>query len=109
MDRNECDSVGMTFWNIPMEITPELREKVQEYHEYHGDTHIKIIRVVRDEVGAPALLVRLRDADGAKMSVIDCDMGDYISEITGGPREDEAEMLEWYQNEKETDRSEYDD
>ena len=90
-----------TFYHVKMEITDELRREVREYHEFHGDTSCKIIKVVRDEDGYPALLVRVRNAAREKYSCIDSAAGGYISETASCPREDEAAMVEWFAGEKD--------
>ena len=89
-----------TFWEMELPITDELRQMVKEYHEYHGDRSSRIVKVVRDDVGYPALLVRVRNRAGAWYSCIDSYGGDYISEIASTPTDDEECLLCWYCGEK---------
>lgn len=91
--------------SLELKITPELRRLVKEYHDYHGDRTCRIVKVIYDEEGYPALLVRVRNCDGDKYSCIEGysrdSTGDgYISEICSCPTEDEKAMVEWFESDK---------
>lgn len=58
---NEQEPYRPTFFDMALPITKELRQMVKEYHEYHGDLSCRIVKVVRDEVGYPSLLVRAKE------------------------------------------------
>lgn len=93
-----------TFWDMKLPITPELRKKVREYHEYQGDRTGYAVKVVRAEDGHPAVLARAVNAAGLKISVIhgvDAD-GD-VYEICSAPRECEERMVAWFGTEPEDD------
>lgn len=90
-----------SFWGMELPITDELRQMVKEYHEYHGDRSCRIVRVVRDDVGYPSLLVRVRNRAGERYSCIDGYGGGYISEIASAPTEDEEGLVCWYSGGKD--------
>jgi hypothetical protein len=69
-------------------MTQELRQQIRDYHEYHGDEHVRIVRKVFDDDGWPAVLVRIGD-DVSCIDTID----DYIVELCSCRREDEAKMV----------------
>lgn len=107
---NEQEPYRPTFFDMELPITKELRQMVKEYHEYHGDLSCRIVKVVRDEVGYPSLLVRAKNYKGEKISCIESNAGGYISEIASAPTEDEECLLCWFSGEKEDgDYDEQDD
>lgn len=85
--------ISVDFHDMELKITPELREKVREYHLDQGDKRCRVVRVVRDEKGFPFALVRITDAKGIKRSCID-NVFDYVVEHTSCDRNDEAEMVQ---------------
>jgi hypothetical protein len=81
-----------------MQITPELRDAVWEYHAYHNDSHARIIQTVKDPQGYECLLVRMTDAEGKKYSCIDMVDGfGRISELVFCERQKEAEMVKAFE------------
>jgi hypothetical protein len=66
----------------------ETRKAIYEYHQFHGDGHVKIVKEIFDENGLPAALVRLNDTE----SCIDFTY-DYITEFDSFPRACEEEAV----------------
>lgn len=74
-------------------LTRELRQKVADYHAYHGDKDVRIIRLIPDERGKlTGILVRIGD----DVSTIDSEMFDYITELDSCNRAEEELMVSRY-------------
>ena len=76
------------------EISNEIREKVKEYHEYHGDEEIEIVKMIPDDMGIlSGILVRIGD----DVSVIDyCYDDGYVTEIDFDKRTNEDKLISRY-------------
>lgn len=80
-----------------LKITPELKQAVREYHAYHGDKSARVMKVLHDEEGFPALLVHIKNEKGELYTCIDTvDCDGYISELYSAPRENAEEIIECY-------------
>jgi hypothetical protein len=74
----------------------ETRKAIKEYHEYHGDTKIKIVKEISDHKGLRAALVRIGD----DTSCIDM-ISNYISEFDSCSRDSENDMVKRFENGEE--------
>ena len=81
-------------------LSAETKERIKEYHRYHGDIRIKIVKVIKDSEGYDAVLVRVQNADGVRYSCLDLmdGVGDF-SELDGVPTEREHELIERFTRE----------
>lgn len=81
------------------EISNEIREKVKEYHEYHGDKKIRIIKMIPDDMGIlSGILVRIGD----DVSVIDyCYDDGYVTEIDFDKRTNEDKLISRFRSKTE--------
>jgi hypothetical protein len=78
-----------------MILTKQIRQKIKDYHEYHGDKNIKIIRVIKDADGYDAVLVHV-NGDTSCLDVMDGD-GDF-SELYSCATENEIVMVERFES-----------
>lgn len=77
----------------------DLKQAVLEYHEWHGDTNVRLMGFVCDSLGDSMILTRVKDQQGKKQS---CLLSFYImyggkwdiSEAESCPREDEFDMVQ---------------
>jgi len=70
------------------------KERIRNYHRYHGDTSIKIIKIIQDSEGYDAVLVRVTNSNGEKYSCIDLvDLEGDIAELTSVKTEFELDMI----------------
>lgn len=92
---NDGEYERPTFFHVDLPITDELQQMVREYHEYHGDISCKIVKVVRDDVGWPYLLVRCKNHKGEQLSCIESNGGGYISEVAACLTKDEVDLIKW--------------
>lgn len=77
-----------------LKITPELKQAVREYHAYHGDKSARVMKVLHDEKGFPALLVHIKNEKGELYTCIDTvDSDGYVSELYSAPRENANEII----------------
>lgn len=83
-----------------MILTKQIRQKIKDYHEYHGDKNIKIIRVIKDADGYDAVLVHV-NGDTSCLDVMDM-YGDF-SELYSCATENENEMIERFESSEETE------
>jgi len=83
-------------------LSKTVKEKIKSYHRYHGDTSIKIVKIVKDSDGYDGMLVRVVNAEGCKYSCIDVmDIQGDFSEFGSMPTENESELIEWFSSEDE--------
>lgn len=82
-----------------IDITPELRQKVADYHAWHGDQSAEIKRVIYDADGYPYLLVHILTAGGRKLSCIEYfDYDGDVFEMESCRRSDEQEMVKQFRH-----------
>ena len=79
-------------------VDGETLKKLVEYHEFHGDTDARCIRVFKASRGVEYYLMRFNDEYGVKYSSIDTilwgDDESYGSEFFSARRENEKKMIE---------------
>ena len=75
-------------------LNEETKERIRDYHRYHGDTSIKAVKVIQDSEGYDAVLVRVTNSGGEKYSCIYLmDFEGDFSELTSVKTEYEADMV----------------
>jgi hypothetical protein len=75
------------------------KERIRNYHRYHGDRSIKIIKVIQDSNGYDAVVVRVVNSNGEKYSCIDLmDLEGDIAELTSVKTEYEADMIKSFED-----------
>jgi hypothetical protein len=75
-------------------LSGTVKQKIKDYHRYHGDTSIKIVRVIQDSDGYDAVLVRVIKSNGEKYSCIDLvDLEGDFAEFTSVKTEYELDMI----------------
>lgn len=76
----------------------DLKKAIYEYHEWHHDRHVEIIRFVCDNTGFPLILTRVVDEDGVRMSCLlehtHFSRGWDVMEREHCERQDEFEMVQ---------------
>lgn len=79
-------------------VDGDILKKLVEYHEFHGDTDARCIRVFKASRGVEYYLMRFNDEHGSKYSSIDtifCGKDEsYVSEFFSARRENEKKMIE---------------
>ena len=100
----QAEAYRPTFWDTPLPLTAELKKKVREYHEFHGDKTGYAVKVVRAADGYPAVLARAVTAQGRKISaILMVDSQGDVSEHCSCPRECEAMLVADYAAERDWD------
>lgn len=85
-----------------MRIYKEIEQEIIEYHHYHHDKNVRLIKFVCDRKGKAAVLVRLVNADGQKQSVLNRFWWDGLSnrwaveDYMWSPPEKEKDMIDDY-------------
>ena len=74
-------------------MTREEYQEILDYHAYHGDADVRVIRTIYDDRHLPAALVRIGD----DVSCID-DLTDYVVEVDSCKRAGEDAMVQRYEN-----------
>lgn len=74
-------------------MTREKHKEIIDYHDYHGDKDVRVVRTIYDDHHLPAALVRI----GNYVSCIDA-LTDYVVEVDSCKRADEAAMVQRYEN-----------
>ena len=75
-------------------LSDTVKQKIKDYHRYHGDKSVKIVRVIQDSEGYDAVLVRVANSKGEKYSCIDfMDSEGDFSEFMGVKTEYEMDMI----------------
>ena len=75
-------------------LSAAVKERIENYHKYHDDTKIEIVRVIQDSDGYDAVLVRIIDSRGNRYSCIDLiDLDGDFTELTSVKTEYELEMI----------------
>ena len=74
-------------------MTREKHKEILDYHAYHGDADVRVIRTIYDDHHLPAALVRI----GSDVSCIDA-LTDYAVEVDSCKRAGEDEMVQRYEN-----------
>lgn len=80
-------------WEERREKRREKRKEILDYHAFHGDEDVRVIRIIYCNHHFPAALVRI----GKDVSCID-DLTDYVVEVDSCKRADEAAMVQRYEN-----------
>lgn len=73
-------------------MTREKHKEIIDYHDYHGDKDVRVVRTIYDDHNLPAALVRI----GSDVSCIDA-LTDYVVEMDSCKRADEDEMVQRYE------------
>ena len=75
-------------------LSDTVRQKIKDYHRYHGDKSVKILRVIQDSEGYDAVLVRVINSNGEKYSCVDLiDLEGDVAELTSVKTEYELDMV----------------
>ena len=75
-------------------LSDTVRKKIKDYHRYHGDKSVKILRVIQDSEGYGAVLVRVINSNGEKYSCVDLiDLEGDVAELTSVKTEYELDMV----------------
>lgn len=87
---------------MPRLTMPEIRQLIEEYHQYEGDRNTSLVRRIPHPDGGEMYLVHFVDKNGKKYSSLDMislgATGEYATEYASCPREDEHEMVLGYLN-----------
>lgn len=84
-------------------LNSKIKAKIRDYHKYHGDSKIEIVKVIQDTEGYDAVLVRVVNSQGEKYSCIDLmDIQGDISEFDSIPTENESILVEQFTSGYET-------
>lgn len=79
-------------------VDGETLKKLIEYHEFHGDTDVRCIKVFKAARGIGYYLMRFNDENGLKYSSIDTLMPGkyeaYVFEMISSMRDHEKGMIE---------------
>lgn len=83
-------------------ITPELRQAVREYYNWHGEKYAKCMRIVRDKNDLECIIVRFAGENETALSSLVHFMrwedGHYdVTEMFSCNRNDEDDMVKRYQ------------
>ena len=83
-------------------LSDTVKQKIKDYHRYHGDKSVKIVRVIQDSEGYDAVLVRVTDSHGDRYSCIDfMDSEGDFSEFNSVEIGRELEMVENFERDEE--------
>ena len=79
-------------------LSDTIKQKIKDYHQYHGDKSVKIVRVIQDSEGYDAVLVRVVSSNGEKYSCIDLiDLEGDFAELTSVKTEYELDMVKSFE------------
>ena len=91
---------------LKQQINKDIVKAVTEYHEWHGDKNICVIRFVCNSIGEPLIWTRVMDEHGRHVTcLLDFDFhhedGNLIwdiIEVYHSSREDEDNLISGYEN-----------